>query len=161
VSAVEAGQERVDVLLACSAGGHLSQLLALRESWEPFTHEWVTDDRSDTRSLLAGEYVTWAFWPTSRNLLTLARNARLAWRVVRRARPKVVLTTGAATAVPFAWVGRLFGARIVYVESITRVDSPSLSCRLIAPVASRIYVQWPELRAAVRKSRYAGSVLSE
>jgi UDP-N-acetylglucosamine:LPS N-acetylglucosamine transferase len=104
--------------------------------------------------------VTWAFWPTSRNLLTLARNTRLAWLLVRRTRPRVVLTTGAATAVPFAWVGRLFGAKVVYVESITRIDGPSLSCRLIAPVASRVYVQWPELQASVRKARYAGTVLS-
>jgi UDP-N-acetylglucosamine:LPS N-acetylglucosamine transferase len=153
--------ERVEVLLACSAGGHLLQLLALRDAWAPFTHEWVTDDRSDTRSLLDGERVTWAFWPTSRNLVTLFRNTRLAWRLVRRARPRVVLTTGAATAVPFAWIGRLFGARVVYVESITRIDGPSLSCRLIAPVASRVYVQWPELQASVRKARYAGTVLSQ
>src|SRR5919197_2062389 len=143
---------RADVLLACSSGGHLLQMLALREAWEPFTHAWVTDDRSDTRSLLAGAKgpVYFAHWPTSRNLVTLVRNLILAWRLVRTVRPRVVLTTGAGTAVPFAWVARLAGARVVYVESLSRIERPSLACRLIAPIADRVYVQWPELAQAMR-----------
>ncbi len=75
-----------------------------------------------------------------------------------RLRPRVIVTTGAALAVPFVWVGRIRGARIVYVESVTRVTGPSLTCRLVAPVAARIYVQWPELLPLVRRARYAGSV---
>ena len=155
-----ASDVRGDVLLACSSGGHLLQLLALREAWEPFSHVWVTDDRSDTRSLLAGERVFFAYWPTSRNALTLLRNLVLAWRIVRLVRPRVVLSTGAGTAVPFAWIARLHRAEIVYVESVTRVESPSLSCRLLRPIAARVYVQWPELQRVVRGSRYVGSVLS-
>ena len=42
-------------------------------------------------------------------------------------------TTGAGVAVPFAWVARLRGATVVYVESLARIDGPSLSYRLIAP----------------------------
>jgi UDP-N-acetylglucosamine:LPS N-acetylglucosamine transferase len=150
---------RADVLLACSSGGHLLQLLALREAWDSVSRVWVTDDRSDTRSLLAGERVVFAHWPTSRNLRTLGRNLLLAWRVVRAVRPRVVLSTGAGTAVPFAWVARLHGATVIYVESVTRVHSPSVTCRLLRPIAARVYVQWPELQPAVRGSRYVGSVL--
>jgi beta-1,4-N-acetylglucosaminyltransferase len=152
---------QADVLLACSSGGHLLQLLALRDAWEPFSHVWITDDRSDTRSLLAGERVFFAFWPTSRNVRTLLRNLRLAARVVRQVRPRVVLTTGAGTAVPFAWVARFFGAKVVYIESITRIDSPSLTCRMLQPIAARLYVQWPELAGMVRNARYVGSVFAD
>ena len=151
---------KVDVLLTCSSGGHLLQLLVLRDVWEPFDRVWVTDDRSDTRSLLADERVVFAHWPTSRTLRTLPRNLALAWRVVRRTRPAVVLTTGAGTAVPFAWMARLHGARVVHIETLTRVDSPSLTCRLIAPIADRVYVQWPDLADVVKRSRYVGSVIS-
>ena len=150
---------RADVLLVCSSGGHLVQLRALRAAWTGLETAWVTDDTLDARSLLAGERVVYAHGPTCRNLPTLVRNLLLARRVLRELRPRVVLTTGAATAVPFAWIGRLRGARVVYIESLSRIDRPSLSCRLIAPFAERIYVQWPELEAAVRRSRYAGTVL--
>jgi beta-1,4-N-acetylglucosaminyltransferase len=156
---------RADVLLVCSTGGHLLQLVALRNAWDGFSRVWVTFDKSDARSLLADERVTFARGPTNRNFGLLAvrnliRNSVLAFRLLRAVRPKVVLTTGAGVAVPFAWVGRLLGARVVYVESLTRIDHPSLSCRLIAPVATRIYAQWPELTRAVPRARYLGSVVS-
>jgi UDP-N-acetylglucosamine:LPS N-acetylglucosamine transferase len=154
-----AANGRIDVLLTCSSGGHLLQLLALREVWEPYSRLWVTDDRSDTRSLLAEEPVEFAFWPTSRTVRTLPRNLMLAWRLVRRLRPKVVVTTGAGTAVPFTVVARLHGARVVFIETLTRIDRPSLTCRLLAPLSHRVYVQWPELQPHVRGARYAGSVL--
>jgi beta-1,4-N-acetylglucosaminyltransferase len=156
---VSSGRGRVQLLLVCSTGGHLLQLVALREAWEGFSRVWVTFDRGDSRSLLAGEDVVIAYSPTNRNVPNLLRNLWLAARVVRRRRPRVVLTTGAGVAVPFAWIGRLFGARVVYVESVTRIDGPSLSCRLIRPVASRIYVQWPELAEQVPGAHYLGSVL--
>lgn len=152
--------ERPDVLLVCSSGGHLLQLLALRDAWGGFARTWVTFDKSDARSLLRGESVVFAHGPTNRNTRNLLRNLLLAWRLCRRTRPAVVLTTGAGVAVPFAWVGRLVGARVVYVESFTRIDTPSLSCRLIAPFADRVYVQWPELAPAVPGSRYAGNLFT-
>ncbi|MGH3103674.1 MAG: PssD/Cps14F family polysaccharide biosynthesis glycosyltransferase [Gaiellaceae bacterium] len=150
--------ETVEVLLVCSTGGHLLQLCALREAWAGLSRAWVTFDKSDARSLLADERVVFALGPTNRNLGNLLRNLVLAWRAVRRLRPKVVITTGAGVAVPFAWVGRLYGARVVYVESFTRITGPSLSCRMIAPVADRIYAQWPELVAALPRARYVGNV---
>ena len=151
---------RVDVLLVCSSGGHLLQLHALRPAWQDFDRAWVTFDKSDAQTLLRDETVYHAYGPTNRNVKNLVKNLWLAWILVYRTRPRVVLSTGAGVVVPFAWVSRLFGAKVVYVESLTRIERPSLSCRLILPVAERIYVQWPELQGAVRRARYAGSVFS-
>lgn len=151
-------QGPVDVLLVCSTGGHLLQLVALREAWEGRTRAWVTFDKSDARSLLRGEPVAFAYGPTNRNIPNLLRNLRLARRLVAELRPKIVVTTGAGVAVPFAWIARLRGAKVVYVESFTRIDGPSLSCRMIAPVAARIYAQWPELADSYRRATYRGNV---
>jgi UDP-N-acetylglucosamine:LPS N-acetylglucosamine transferase len=151
---------RVDLLLVCSTGGHLLQLVALRDSWDGFSRAWVSFDKSDARSLLADEQVYFAHGPTNRSIKNLLRNVAVAWRVVGRTRPRVVLTTGAGIAVPFVWLARARGACIVYVESLSRIDEPSLTYRLIAPVVSRVYVQWPELAAALPRSRYVGNVFS-
>jgi len=148
-----------DVLLVCSSGGHLFQLSALRSAWQDASRTWVTFDKSDARTLLRSETVVYAYGPTNRSFVNLVRNTGLALRLVSRLRPKVMITTGAGVAVPFAWVARLFGARVVYVESLARIEGPSLSCRLIAPVAERIYAQWPELASAMPQARYAGSVV--
>jgi biofilm PGA synthesis N-glycosyltransferase PgaC len=155
--------ERADVVLVCSAGGHLLQLWALRSAWEDTSRAWVVAsfEQSDVQSLLAGERVYFPHTPTARNVKNLVRNGVLAFRVLRACRPKVIVSTGAAVAVPFAWVGRLLGIRVVWVESLARTTKPSLSCRLVAPVADRIYVQWPTLLSAVPGSRFVGTVFSE
>ena len=152
-------RQHVQLMLACSAGGHLLQMLALRPAWNDRSRIWVTTNKADARSLLQDEAVTYAYGPPNRGLRTVARNLALAYRVVRRHRPVVVVTTGAGTAVPFALVGRLHGARVVYIESVTRVSEPSLSCKLIARFADRVYVQSPDLIGAVARTRYVGSLL--
>jgi beta-1,4-N-acetylglucosaminyltransferase len=150
---------KAPLLLVSSTGGHLLQLVALREAFEGFDRVWVTFDGGDTRALLAGERVVHAFAPTNRNVPNLLRNLALAVRVIRRVRPVAIVSTGAGVAVPFAWAGRLFGVPFVYVESVTRIDRPSLTYRLIAPVVTRVYVQWPELQGALPRARFRGNVL--
>jgi UDP-N-acetylglucosamine:LPS N-acetylglucosamine transferase len=135
-------------------------MLELRDAWSGFDRVWVTFDKSDTRSLLRDERVVHAHGPTNRNVPNLLRNLRLAARVLRSERPAAILTTGAGVAVPFAWIGRLLGIPTVYVESVTRIEGLSLSARMIAPVASRLYGQWPELASAsAGRIRFAGNVL--
>lgn len=154
-------EDGVDVLLVCSSGGHLLQLLALRDAWDGFTHAWVTDDMPDTRSVLEDEQVVFAHGPTARNVKTMMQNVVLAARTLRQLRPAVVLTSGAAIAVPFGWVARARGIPVVYVESVTRVVKPSLAARMVAPIASRMYVQWPELLPELRGARYVGSIFAD
>jgi UDP-N-acetylglucosamine transferase subunit ALG13 len=150
---------RTDVLVVCSSGGHLFDAVAIAPAWHDRTRAWVSFDKADVRSLLAGERLYVAYGPTNRNIPNLLRNLRLAWRVVAETRPRVVVTTGAGVAVPFAWVARLRGAKVVYVECAGRVDRPSLSGSMIAPVASQVLAQWPELARAWRRARYAGNSL--
>jgi len=154
------GQDARPLLIVCSTGGHLLQMQELHEAWEPFERVWVTFDKSDSRSLLRDERVVHAFGPTNRNIPNLLRNIRLAWTVLRRERPSAILTTGAGVAVPFAWVGKLLGIPTVYVESVTRIEGLSLSARMIAPVARRLYAQWPELAESSSGVRFAGNLFA-
>jgi len=150
--------ERRGALLVCSPGGHLLQLLRLRPAWEGFEATWVTLPAADTDYLLRDERVIHGRGPTNRSLRALASNLRLAWRVVRRERPDAIVSTGAALAVPFFLFGRLFGARLIYVESLTRTAGLSLSGRLVRPLSDAFFVQWPELARGGR-TRFRGRLL--
>jgi beta-1,4-N-acetylglucosaminyltransferase len=149
------------LLLVCSSGGHLLQLFSLAAAWEDRRRLWITFDKSDARVLLAGERVEHAFGPTNRNVKNLLRNMRLAVVVLRRERPAAILTTGAGVAVPFAWIGRMLGVKVFYVESVTRIEELSLSARLIRPVAEQVFVQWPELAETSPGLRFAGNLFAE
>jgi beta-1,4-N-acetylglucosaminyltransferase len=145
-------------MLVCSPGGHLLQLLRLESAWEDFETTWVTLPAADSDYLLREENVVLGRGPTNRNLRALLSNLGLAWRVVRRERPDVILSTGAALAVPFFLAGKLFGARLVFVESLTRTTSLSLSGRLVRPLSDAFFVQWPDL-ARAKRARFAGRLL--
>lgn len=145
-------------MLVCSPGGHLLQLLALEPAWEGMEATWVTLPAADTDYLLREERVIHGRGPTNRSLRALIPNLRLAWRTVRRERPDVILSTGAALAVPFFLAGKLFGARLVFVESITRTTSLSLSGRLVRPLSDAFFVQWPDL-AKAKRARFEGRLL--
>jgi UDP-N-acetylglucosamine:LPS N-acetylglucosamine transferase len=146
-------------LLVCSPGGHLLQMLRLRPAWQHLRPTWVTLEAADSRHLLRESSVVFAHGPTNRSLRALLANLRLAWRVVRRERPRVILSTGAALAVPFFIVGKLHGCRLVYVESLTRTDGLSLAGRIVYPLASAFFVQWPGAAKGRRKARYVGGLL--
>jgi len=132
------------VVLVCSSGGHLTQLYRLRPWWETHRRMWVTFATTDATSLLADEEAVWAAHPTTRNLPNALRNLRLAWSVLRSERPDVVVSDGAGVAVPFFAVAKLLGISTVFLEVVDRVETRTLTGRLLYPIADLVCVQWAE-----------------
>lgn len=145
--------------LVASSGGHLLELVSLREAWHAHERFWVTFPKDEARALLEGERVIWAHHPTNRSAKNLMRNLWLAWHILRHERPDVIVSTGAGVAVPFLWVGRLLGMRTIYVESLARIQRLSLSGKLVYPIAHRFFVQWPDLLPRYPKAVFGGRVL--
>lgn len=132
-------------------------MLALRPAWQSFDCTWVTLEAADVDHLLGGKVVT-GHGPTNRHIPNFLRNLAFAWRTVRSTRAEAILSTGAGLSVPFFIVGKLCGLRLVYVESLTRTESLSLSGKLSYMLADAFFVQWPNATRK-RRARYRGSVL--
>lgn len=145
--------------MVASSGGHLAQLLALREWWEQHDRTWVTLDKPDARSTLMGEEVLYAFHPTTRNVPNLVRNANLARTVIRDISPDVVVSTGAGVALPFFVAARRRKIATLYLEVYDRVNSTTMTGRLCRPFSSAFAVQWPEQVALYPGSELVGAVL--
>lgn len=147
------------VLLTCSAGGHLAQLLPLRGWLGGHETHWVTFDLADAVAALEGERVTWAHHPTTRNLPNLVRNFGLAVKLMRSYRPDVVISTGAAVAFPFFVLAKLMKVRTVFIEVYDRIDSPTLTGRLVAPLADIFALQWEEQKSVYPNGVVVGQLL--
>lgn len=153
--------QRVDapgpkVLLVSSSGGHLAQLHLLAPWWSPLDRCWVTFEGADAVSLLDGERTYWAHHPTTRNIPNLLRNLVLSVKVLWKERPGVIVSNGAGVAVPFFFIGRLLGARTVFIEVYDRIDSASLTGRLCRPATSLLLLQWEEQRRAYGRGEVIG-----
>ncbi len=148
-----------EVLLVCSSGGHLAQLIALEPWWRSRPRSWVTFRTPDAESLLVGEDVVWAHYPTTRNVPNLLRNTVLAARVLHRRRPALVVTTGAGVALPFFVLARLRGVPTAYIEVYDRIDLPTLTARLCRPFTTLFLAQWEEQRRFYPNAVVVGNLL--
>jgi UDP-N-acetylglucosamine--N-acetylmuramyl-(pentapeptide) pyrophosphoryl-undecaprenol N-acetylglucosamine transferase len=82
----------------------------------------------------------------------LLANIRRAASIVRKERPRLVICSGAGLVVPFCLLARLTGARVVFVETMARVHSPSASGRILSRLARTVIVQWPEMTRVYRRA---------
>lgn len=135
------------------------QAYALRSWWQEHEHKWVTFDTPDANSLLEGEDVEYGYFPTTRNVPNLARNTRMARRVLAEYEPEVIFSTGAGIAVPYFLLGRRLGVRTVYLEVIDRIDTATLTGRILHPFTDEFLVQWEEQLELYPDSTVVGLVV--
>ncbi len=144
--------------LVGSSGGHLTHLYMLKPFWENKKRFWVTFDKEDARSLLNGEKVYPCYYPTNRNIKNLIRNTVVAWKVLHKEKPDLIISSGAAVSVPFFYLGKLFGSKLIYIEVFDRIDKPTLSGRLVYPIVDKFIVQWEEQKEVYKKAINLGSI---
>lgn len=147
------------VMLVCSSGGHLAQLHRLQPWWQHHERTWVTFPGAQADSLLAGEAVVPAYFPTTRNIPNALRNLRLAIALIRAERPEVLVSDGAGVAFPFFLVGRALGVRTVYLEVYDRISCTTMTGRLCYPLAELFLLQWHEQVASYPRGQVIGSLL--
>lgn len=130
---------RKRICLAASGGGHVRQLLDLREIWEELDIFFVTEPTALGHSIAANhptDFVEHFAWGQSRlghwraMLGGAFANVRQSFAIVRRRRPDLVITTGAGSMAPLLLFARLFGARVILIDSFARFTAPSLFARL-------------------------------
>jgi beta-1,4-N-acetylglucosaminyltransferase len=145
--------------LVGSSGGHLMQLYQLEDWWNKHDRFWVTFDKQDSRSLLKEERKYWCYHPTNRNVKNLIRNTFLAIKILFKERPDVIISTGAAPAIPFYYIGKLLGAKLIYVEVYDRIDLPTLTGKIVYPITDKFILQWEDQKKHYPKGEVLGGVL--
>jgi beta-1,4-N-acetylglucosaminyltransferase len=160
------------LLVVLGEGGHTRQMLQLVDQLGPryqYHYLIAAEDQLSAGKIRLSGPVYRAGRPRSKvkghtdsvpvaalnTLRSLVQLLPMLWRI----RPQAVLANGPALAVPAALLGKLLGARVIYVESASRVERMSTSGRLVYPFADLFIVQWPALQAQYRKAIYAGRLL--
>ncbi len=146
------------ICLVGSSGGHLAHLNMLKPFWKNEERFWVTFDKEDARSILKDEKMYSCHFPTNRSLKNLIKNTFLAIKVLKKEKPDVIISSGAAVAVPFFYIGKLFGAKTVYIEVFDRIDKPTVTGKLVYPVTDKFIVQWEEMKKVYSKAINLGSI---
>jgi len=80
-------------------------------------------------------------------------------KVIVTEKPDVVISTGAAAGCMVCFLGKIIGAKVIWIDSITNVERISLSGRMIRHIADLFLVQWPELAEQYSNVEYVGAVI--
>ena len=150
--------KNITICLVGSSGGHLTHLYMLKPFWKDKKHFWVTFDKEDARSILVGENVYPCYFPTNRSIKALIKNSWIAWKVIRKEKPNLIVSSGAAIAVPFFYIGKLFGAKLIYIEVFDRIDKPTVTGKIVYPITDKFIVQWEEQKKVYPKAICLGSI---
>lgn len=140
-----------------SCGGHLTEVRQVRPAYEPYDHFYVINKHIQVPEDMAGHKV-YFIRHSERDLLFFV-NLLEAWRILRAERPDVILSTGAGPAVPFAMVGRLLGIKVLFIETLARIQAPSLTGRLMYRLSNRFFYQFESLRPFFPKGEWGGPLL--
>lgn len=151
-------EKNMKVCLVGSSGGHLTHLYMLKPFWKDKNRFWVTFDKEDARSLLEGEKVYPCYFPTNRSIKALIKNTKIAWDVLHKEKPDLIISCGAAVAVPFFYIGKMMGAKVVYIEVFDRIDKPTMTGKMVYPIVDKFVVQWEEQKKVYPKAVNLGSM---
>ena len=152
-------RKKARVCLVASAGGHLSQLLRLADTWKGYEAVYVTTTEVMQNKLSKYGRLYIVGECNRQHPLRVIKVLLWCIRVVLKERPDVLISTGAAVGCIMCFLGKLLGAKVVWIDSITNMERISLSGRMVRHIADLFLVQWPELAEQYSNTEYVGTVI--
>lgn len=145
-----------------SEGGHLHELRQL--NFEKYDYHLVTEKTEFTLNLKEkyNNKVSYLVYGTRKNpikyFFVLLLNLFKSFHLFIKYKPEVVVTTGTHTAVEMCYIAKLFGSKVIWIETFANRYSKTLSGKLVYPIADTFVVQWEEMKKLYPKSVYWGSI---
>lgn len=150
------------VLFISSTGGHLTEMMCLKKLFSNYDFRIITEATPST-VYLEKQYrgkVSYLFYGTKDHLFSypwkLLANCFKSLYYYLRFRPKYIITTGVHTAGPMCCIGKLFGSKIIYIESFANIHTKTVTGKLIYSFADLFIVQWKSMLKLYPRATYGG-----
>lgn len=146
------------VLFISSTGGHLSEMLQLKDMFNRYDYHIITEKTKSNLSL-KDKYpnkVNYLIYGTKDHPLTypfkLLANCFKSLYFYFRIHPDYIITTGAHTAGPMCLIGKIFGSKVIYIETFANINTKTITGRLLYPFADMFIVQWHSMKKNYKDS---------
>lgn len=144
-------------MAVASSGGHWIQMMRLRPAFTGCEMVYVSaqpnpqEDLGDAKFYRIVDANRWNKWQLLKLLPRMIK-------ILIQERPDVVISTGAAPGAFAIWIGKLLGARTLWIDSVANAETMSMSGKLVKGWATRTLSQWPDV-AEAEGVGYEGNVL--
>ena len=150
------------MMFISSTGGHLTELMRLKSMFDKYEYSIITEKDKSTK-MLAKRYekkIGYLLFGTKDHMLSypfkLFANCFISLFYFIKFKPKYIVTTGAHTAGPMCCLGKIFGSKIIYIESFANIETKTITGKVIYLFADLFIVQWEEMLKLYPKATYGG-----
>ncbi|MBE5805356.1 MAG: polysaccharide biosynthesis protein [Clostridiales bacterium] len=150
------------IMYISSTGGHLNELLQLKELFKKYDYYIVTE-KTKSSEFLKSEYedkVSYLAYETKKRpikyIFVFIYNIIKSLGIFIMQKPNIIITTGTHTAVPMCYIGKLFRKKIIFIETFANRNTKTVAGRLVYPIADTFVVQWEEMLKLYPKAQYWG-----
>ena len=151
-----------NVMFISSTGGHLSEMLQLKSLFDKYNYHIVTE-KTKSNLNLKDKYkgkVDFLVFGTKDFMLTypfkLLYNCFKSVYIYFKIHPDYIITTGAHTAGPICCLGKIFGSKIIYIETFANMNTKTITGKLLYPIADKFIVQWESMKDLYPEATYGG-----
>ena len=153
------------VLFISSTGGHLSELLKLAPLFEEYEYHLITEKTKSNLSLsdkYGKDKVSFLDYGTKDHIFSYV--FKFSYNIIKsfyyylKFKPDYIVTTGTHTAVPMCYIGKIFGSKIIFIETFANKNTKTLSGKMVYPIADLFIVQWEEMKKLYPKAVYGGAI---
>lgn len=148
------------ICFAASSGGHLQEIAFLKELMEKYPSFLVTEkvEYKNDNIHPSVYYIKQINRKEKDFIISFVLNIIKSFMIFVKEKPNVVITTGALSTIPICLMVKLFGGKLIYIESYAKISSVSKTGKLLYPIADRFYVQWESMLEHYPKAIYVGGL---
>lgn len=160
------------ICLSCAQGGHFDEMVIISKACENQENFFVTVKEETTKCLIGKNSVYFVRkWPKPLNLtyLNIINKILLigyyiyinfpSLYIIIKERPDLIIGCGGQATISLFYIGKIFGCKLIYVESLARIYDISVTGRIIKPITDIFLVQWEELANIHKKTSYWGQII--
>lgn len=147
------------VCFTASSGGHFEQLTMLNPLMKKYQSFVITEKTNYEINLK--EQIYYVDQINRHEKLFLFKFIKLfikSFKIYLKEKPDVIISLGALSTFPICIVGKIFGKKVIFIESFAKVTSPTLTGKLVYKFADLFVVQWEDLKKIYPKSTYGGGI---
>ena len=148
------------ICFCSSSGGHFEQLIMLKPLMEKY-NSYIITEKLDYDIKIGNIPVKYVFQINRTDKMFLFKFIAIiikSFFIAITNRPDIIISTGALAAVPMMIWTKIFGGKVVYVESFAKIDSPNISGKIVYKFSDQFYIQWESMRKFYPNAIYMGGI---
>jgi beta-1,4-N-acetylglucosaminyltransferase len=148
------------ICFTASLGGHLEEIARLMELGSQYDVFLVTE-KGGFIELNVCRRVYYLRHINRKEIMFILKFINIFFQsfyILRKEKPDYIISTGALATFPISVLGKLMGKRVIYIESFARVDTASLTGKLMYKIADLFIVQWEDMLKIFPNAVYGGGI---